>query len=78
MGLVEYLRGKQATEGLNGDDFSAKLGISPAFWSRLINDARSGRSYTLICAALRAYPASRSQIIEAVLEDCRMVEEVPA
>ena len=37
---VDLLKGRRSEEGLNGDQFAQKLGISPAAWSLLSRGER--------------------------------------
>ncbi len=74
MGLVKWLERQQERERLLDNAFSEELGISQSFWSLVRRGRRTGRSYLLVCAALRKYPDQWPSIVRAVAEDCGALE----
>lgn len=53
--IAEALEARRVADGLSGEQFARKLGISPAMWSRVrAGKLSGGRAFVL--GVLRAYP----------------------
>lgn len=53
--LIESLQKRQHREGLRGSEMAERLGVSSAYWSRLLVGQR-GIGLALIQGIVRAYP----------------------
>lgn len=62
--IAEALDARRQADGLTGEQFARKLGISPAMWSRVQSGKMAGGRAFLL-AVLRVYPDLAHLLTEA-------------